>query len=657
MAYWIWFPHDFSIDLRGRVEMRRQEHGMTCPSIWRMDAPSRAVAFRRAYTLDAPGRARLFSQGEAYVCIDGASIPDRAQEIALPPGSHVLTVSVMSLTSLPALYLEGDVETDGSFFACENNVDFVPCGWSPAFCAPDKRPMDYCLPTRPLSPAGRTEEGLIDFGREVFGFLHLTSAAPGAYTVYYGESAAEALAGKQGETWDAGAFLRAGEEIRLPSRAMRFVRVDGPADLSAAWLEEEYNGLPWRAAFSCGDERLNAIYDVSARTMELCTREFFLDGIKRDRWVWAGDALQSVLINHYSYLDRATTRRTLAALRGRDPFNQHINTILDYTFYWMIAVWEDYFYTGDPSFLAGMYEKMVSAMDYTLRFTSADGFVVGQKRDWVFVDWADMRKEGELCVEQVLLWKALRVLADSAAVLGKAADAAAYAARAGALRDRILAVFWSEEKGTLLHQRVDGKVQGHTRYAPLFALLYGLLPEDKARLATENTLLSDAAPAITTPYMRFYEMDALLRAGRTREVLEGVRAYWGGMLDLGATSIWEQFDPSETGDEHYAMYGRPFGRSLCHCWGAGPVYLCGRHILGVAPTAPGYAQYEVRPNPGDLRRVEGAVPTPDGSLSVRIEDGRVRVSSTCRGEGVLLWQGQRAPLPPCEGTEPVVVEL
>lgn len=257
----------------------------------------------------------------------------------------------------------------------------------------------------------------------------------------------------------------------------------------------------------------------------------------------------------------------------------------------------------------------------------------------------------------MLLWKALRVLADSAAVLGKAADAAAYAARAGALRDRILAVFWSEEKGTLLHQRMDGKVQGHTRYAPLFALLYGLLPADKARLATENTLLSDAAPAITTPYMRFYEMDALLRAGRTREVLEGVRAYWGGMLDLGATSIWEQFDPNETGDEHYAMYGRPFGRSLCHCWGAGPVYLCGRHILGVAPTAPGYAQYEVRPNPGDLRRVEGAVPTPDGSLSVRIEDGRVRVSSTCRGEGVLLWQGKRAPLPPCEGPEPVVVEL
>ena len=61
--------------------------------------------------------------------------------------------------------------------------------------------------------------------------------------------------------------------------------------------------LTIRAAFSCEDERLNAIYDVSARTMELCTREFFLDGIKRDRWVWSGDAYQSYMVNIYLFFD------------------------------------------------------------------------------------------------------------------------------------------------------------------------------------------------------------------------------------------------------------------------------------------------------------------------------------------------------------------
>ncbi len=42
MATWIWFPHDFEIDLRGKVEIRRNAFGMIAPSIWRMDALMRA---------------------------------------------------------------------------------------------------------------------------------------------------------------------------------------------------------------------------------------------------------------------------------------------------------------------------------------------------------------------------------------------------------------------------------------------------------------------------------------------------------------------------------------------------------------------------------------------------------------------------------------
>ncbi len=657
MAYWIWFPHDFEIDLRAKVEMRREEHGMTCPSIWRMDAPGRAIAFQKTYTLDRAGSARLYAQGGAYVCIDGVSAPDRSDRIALPAGTHTLNVAVMNPNGLPALYLEGDVETDGSFLACENNVDFLPCGWSALFDAPERRPMDYRLPTRRVRPAGYTPEGLIDFGREVFGFVRMTSTSAGPYCVFYGESAQEALAGKRGETWDEGRFEAAGETVRLPSRAMRYVRVAGPVDEKSVEMDLEYNGLAWRAAFSCEDERLEAIYKVSAYTMELCTREFFLDGIKRDRWVWAGDALQSVMMNHYSYFDSATARRTLAALRGREPFNQHINTILDYTFYWIIAVWEDYFFTGDSAFIQSMYAKMVSAMNYTRAFLSADGFVVGQKRDWVFVDWAPMSKEGELCFEQVLMWKALTILSQCAQLVGAEADRERYCAEADALRSGIFKVFWDEKKGTLAHQRLEGVVQGHTRYAPMFALMYGMLDEDKARAVIQNTLLAEDAPVITTPYMRFYEMEALMRAGKAREVLREVKDYWGGMLDLGATSIWEQFDPTEEGDAHYAMYGRPFGRSLCHCWGAGPVYLFGRYLLGVSPTEPGYAAYEVRPELAGMRHVRGKVPAPQGEIAVEATEAGVTVRSTCKGRGTLIWKGESVPIPAWQGGEAVVVRV
>ena len=57
MAYWIWYPHDFEIDLRGKVEAKRTEHGMVVPSIWRMDAPTRAVAFIKNYSLEKAGKA------------------------------------------------------------------------------------------------------------------------------------------------------------------------------------------------------------------------------------------------------------------------------------------------------------------------------------------------------------------------------------------------------------------------------------------------------------------------------------------------------------------------------------------------------------------------------------------------------------------------
>ncbi len=57
------------------------------------------------------------------------------------------------------------------------------------------------------------------------------------------------------------------------------VSFDNPA------LQYEYLPLVHRGAFKSSDEELNKISDVAARTLELNTREFFLDSIKRDRWV------------------------------------------------------------------------------------------------------------------------------------------------------------------------------------------------------------------------------------------------------------------------------------------------------------------------------------------------------------------------------------
>src|SRR5690606_12403601 len=149
-----------------------------------------------------------------------------------------------------------------------------------------------------------------------------------------------------------------------------------------------------------------------------------------------------------------------------------------------------------------------------------------------------------------------------------------------------------------------------TRYTNMFAIFFDYLSASEREGVKTSVLLNKHVPQITTPYMRFYELEALCTLGEHEYVLQEMRDYWGGMLALGATSFWEEYNPAKKGAAHYAMYGRPFGKSLCHSWGASPIYLLGKYYLGVKPIQPGYSEYRVEPNLGDLSWIEGTVPTP-----------------------------------------------
>ena len=124
--------------------------------------------------------------------------------------------------------------------------------------------------------------------------------------------------------------------------------------------------------------------------MHLTTREFFIDGIKRDRWVWSGDAIQSYLMNYYLFFDSDAVKRTIWLLRGKDPVTSHSNTIMDYTFYWFLSIYHYYMYTGDLDYLREQQSYMNALFDM------AAGMVDGQGREHMtgagrFLDWPTSR--------------------------------------------------------------------------------------------------------------------------------------------------------------------------------------------------------------------------------------------------------------------------
>jgi hypothetical protein len=265
--------------------------------------------------------------------------------------------------------------------------------------------------------------------------------------------------------------------------------------------------------------------------------------------------------------------------------------------------------------------------------------------DWIFIDWADkLSKEGEVSFEQLLYCRSLETMALCANLAGDVMGAATYTKHATTLRAKIFDLYWNKDKHALVHSRIDGKQTDQvTRYANMFGIFFDYFTPAQKLEVKQHVLLNDNINKITTPYMRFYELEALCAMGEQPYVLKEMKSYWGGMLNLGATSFWEEYNPTKKDTEHLAMYGRPFGKSLCHAWGASPIYLLGKYYLGVKTLTAGYQTYLIEPSLGGLSWMEGKVPTADGDISVYCSTKEIKVSAAV-GEGKLRFKSSSKPV-------------
>lgn len=652
-ATWIWYPGDFEVWLGNQFNNRRTERGAMFPPFWKQDSHWPTVEFSTNVELAESETIHIKAEGLFNFMLDGKLQFGMPDEFLIPAGAHRLNFKVWNQSTPPALFINGmTIHSNSSWLATyedkiwidENGVAhgsgiYVSAAqWN--FDRMDTPPSAYRLPTlrqKPVAQENMDEGMLYDFGRETFGYVRL-SGLVGVAHIYYGESREEALDKAHCETLDV-----VSPHQKLGSKAFRYVYVETADNSHYDCLSMDYEYAPYdeshSGTFACSDKLLNKIWEVGAYTMDLTTREFFLDGIKRDRWTWSGDAIQSYLMNYYLRFDTECVKRTIRQLRGKDPVTAHINTIMDYTFYWFKSILDYYQYTGDLTFISEMYPKMCTLMDYVLERTNSDGLVEGKADDWIFVDWVDfpMHKRGVLAFEQILFYKALMTMHTCATLLHQTDP---YQQLAENVICKTRQLLWNDDRQAWEHAIEEGEINHQiTKFPNIFAILYDIVDDATKRNIVDSVMENNKIDPITTPYMRFYELESLCMMGRQTQVLQEIRNYWGGMLREGATSFWEKYIPSEQGTEHLAMYGRPYGKSLCHAWGASPVYLLGRYFLGIQPTQPGYATWEARPHLADLEWMEGRVPTPNGIIHIRMERHYVCIRSD-EGHG-RLYLGNR----------------
>lgn len=389
-----------------------------------------------------------------------------------------------------------------------------------------------------------------------------------------------------------------------------------------------------RGRFKCSDEQLNRIWDAGRYTLEMCMHDGFEDCPSREQRQWVGDAYVQALINYAAFGDTKLVRRLLRVtaqsqradgmtqMYTTGDYNKLGTTIPDYCLYWIMTLKDYWLYTGDDSLVEELYPAVMKAVSWFERYLD-DGMLLNNIPHWIFVDWSDVDKRGAITVINAQFVRVLECVQEFAINLGDKRTAKRLATLAKKIASAINSRLWNPGRKAYSDCEVEGKISERvSQHSNAFLIASGIAPKSriphmmKTILDEPNLTMSGNAflgtgvinfdetkkVVLAQPFFMHHVHRAFHEIGDYENMLKNIRARWGAMMDAGATTIWEVWNP----------HG-----SECHAWAATPTFDLSTYVLGVRPTKPGFDEFLIAPNPCDLDFAEGVFPSVKGDIKVK----------------------------------------
>jgi hypothetical protein len=502
-------------------------------------------------------------------------------------------------------------------------------------------------------PDGERRLSVLDLGRICLGHVRLRARAPAGaiIDVAGGEDLrADGLPELEPRNW-AARYIAPDADIDaivtfFDPVGLRYLAVHHPAGTQVEVdLDERTFPRPEGAAFTCDDHRFERLWQVGARTLDLCSTDAFLDCPGREQRAWVGDSYVHALVSYVSNPDWRLARHHLAlAARSRRPdgllamaiacdLSLGGITIPDYSLHWIRALVRYWEHSGDENLVRAHVPVANGIIERYEQQRGASG-LLEDFPGWVFVDWAQVERDSVTGAHDALYAAAL---ADYATLPG-ASDVADLIVRTADAFEAL----WDDARGVYVDAVGSrGRSRRVSQQTNAAALLAGIVPRarvpqviervtDPARLVVTETPAGPSglrsqwsAPdpfdvghdvVAAQPFFCRFLHEALFRHGR-RDLILASLLRWHAQVQRGNTTFEEYWDA-------------PPGRSSrCHAWSASPTYDLVAYVVGVRPAAPGYASVVVDPYLGPLRRAAARVPTPRGWVSVRVEGDDVNIGA------------------------------
>ena len=494
------------------------------------------------------------------------------------------------------------------------------------------------LKTKDLAVFTGKSYAILDFGKELQGGARVLTFHGGPQKnvrLRFGESVAEVCAelGQKNATndhslRDMNVSLSDYSDMTFGSTGFRFLRIDALSEganisIGSIVAATQIDGRAEPGTFESSDPLVNNIWKTAAYTMRLCLQNGYLwDGIKRDRLVWIGDLYPETRASHCLFGDTPEVRNSLDFAREETPLPEWMDNFPSYSLWWIMILHSEYGRSGDMAYLCGNIPYLRGMLEQISACVTEKGETNYPQN---FIDWptfCEMNGPAADVYDLKAGMHALTVLAMRGAreLLDAAGEDTALCE--DILRRLSLAKFTINSRKQIAAMRVWAGDK---------------TPEN------EKLLLAGGATGFST-FMMYELLTAIAAYGRYDEALSLCKEYYGKMLELGATSFWEDFDMRwaenlcridefpKKGQKDIGDYGAfcyvGYRHSLCHAWSAGVIPYLAETVLGIRAEE-GSTKITVKPHLSGLSWARGTYPTPYGIVTVEHvlqADGSVKTS-------------------------------
>ena len=417
----------------------------------------------------------------------------------------------------------------------------------------------------------------------------------------------------------------------------------------------------------CAEPALQRLFDAAVNTLRNSAQETVVDGMARERQQYSGDGGHQLHAIRYAFGETRLPARFLRTFsEGMTPQGYFLDCwpaydrltrvmqkqidgaywgpLLDHGVGFNFDCWHHWMQTGDLEALREPYPRLVRFAGYLASLRNRDGLLPVEHLGipTVWIDHVAYRQQRhKQCAFNLYAAAMLRhALAPIARALGDQQEARAAEKLGDAILQAAVKRFWSAERGLFVNNLpwlAEEKSPRLCDRSLATAILFDQCPEGK--MAAAVRALRDCPPemGVSYPCNANWRYWALAKAGQVEPILRDFRRRWAAMPSvIENNTIQEDWN------------AQPDSTSQWSSLRTAPLFVLMMDIAGIRPTAPGFAQYQVRPQPGDLGRLELTAYAPVGRFeftSEPVPGGRkVAVKAPPRGEGELL-------LPPAAQTD------